>query len=82
MARDLGVGPLVLDSSYISINRSVELDGPLDGVLAAQALGLGCGLSNGIDERALIRVARRVREHGHARLDAELFGSVRRRDLC
>ena len=80
MARDLRVGPLVLDGRHITINGGVELDRALDGVLAAEALGLRRGLSNGIDQRSLIRIPGRVREHGDARLDAELLRRVRRRD--
>ena len=57
MARDLGVGALVLDGRHITINGRVELDRPLDGVLAAEALGLGRGLADRVDERALVTCA-------------------------
>ena len=57
VARDLRVGPLVLDGSDVGVDGRVELDRPLDGVLAAQALGLRSGLADRVDERALVTCA-------------------------
>ena len=57
VARDLRVGPLVLDGRDVGVDGRVELDRPLDGVLAAQALGLGRGLTDRVDERALVTCA-------------------------
>src|SRR5215218_9505140 len=77
-AGDLAVGQL--GPGDLGVDGRVVLDRPLDQEVGPALTGDGGGLPDLVDVAARARLAGRVGEHGHPRLDAELGGRARRGD--